>query len=728
MPETSERWIVSVRRSTAQPLSADSLRGLLEAAGVRVLEVGGPPERPRAIVAATASEAGQLGSANATTLIVARDQSLNLFSNDSGGRRRSTRRRPVRARTEGSSAMAPPSDSNDGNGVVPLAGGSKRTYMLAPRRGLAARAAGVQPLSLQLFSAAVQSLGIEVVRRVRRGQGTIQTLSAGPGEGTEVVVARIEPERAELIRSSLPAQFMLAEDKPLDYGNSPRLLRAPAGVAPFSLGAGANARTIKFKVVGDDDAALAGITVQLTGDAFPSTGQTNNKGEVSLELVTLGQRPARALFVTPVPGYWDLYLTNPQLDEGAVNLIRLRSLGQTMPGFPQQFAYGWGQRLMGLDRLPPELGGKGVRIAVIDSGCDNTHPLLQHVQAGRDFTGAAAGSWSEDVVGHGTHCAGVIAARAAGGIQWRGFAPEAEVHALRIFPGGQYSSLLEALDYCIDNQIDIVNMSLGGDSEVNPVVEETLEIARLNGICCIVAAGNSGDAVKYPASSIQTLAVAAIGNTMDLQPDTWDATTLQTGMVAGDGIFSPSFTCHGPQVNVCAPGVGIVSTVPGDAFEPQSGTSMAAPHVAGMAALLLAHHPVFQNQLRGRSPQRVEALFTMLRSVALPYAFGTERTGSGLPRLQPLLDMLAPHVEPAAAQPQPQPQPHAAGPGLQPGALLGGVAPLGAGPALGNAMPSGAPGRHGGFFNPPQPQVWVDPRTGALFVPNYWGGGQPRFF
>ncbi|MDX6751794.1 S8 family serine peptidase [Geminicoccaceae bacterium 1502E] len=722
-----ERWIVSARSGATPAMSGPELQALLQAAGVRVLQVTGPAARPRAVIEASAEQAARLGAANAGTLNVSRDQSLNLFANDGGGkprRGRNTRREPAGDRDDGRSEMAPQSTDAD-NGVVPLATGSKRTYMLAPRRSIAARAAGLQPMSLQLFNASVQSLGIEVVKRIRRGRGAIQTLSAGAGEASDVVVARIEPDRAELIRSSLPPQFVLSEDKPLDYGRSPTLLRAAPGVAPMSLGANANSRNVSFKIVGDDDAPLAGVTVQLTGDAFPSSGQTNNKGEISLPLVTLGNRPARALFVTPQPGYWDLYINNPQLAESAVNLIRMRSLADTVAGFPRQFGYGWGQRLMGLDGLPGELGGKGVRIAIIDSGCDNTHPLLTHVTLGRDFTGAAAGSWTEDVVGHGTHCAGVITARPAEGLPWRGFAPEAEVHALRIFPGGAYSSLLEALDYCIDQQIDIVNMSLGGDSEVNPTVEETLEAAALNGIICIVAAGNSGDAVKYPASSSQALAVAAIGNVADLQPDTWDATTMQSGLVSADGIFSPSFTCHGPQVDVCAPGVGIVSTVPGNMFEPQSGTSMAAPHITGMAALLLAHHPVFQSQLRGRSPQRVHALAQMLRSVAAPYAFGADRTGSGMPRLQPLVTQLAPGAQqPAEAQPQtatPQPPPQTLG------FATGGVAPMAAGPAAGPAA-GGGHGALNGLFATGQPQVWIDPRTGALFVPGgYWRPRQPGF-
>ena len=106
---------------------------------------------------------------------------------------------------------------------------------------------------------------------------------------------------------------------------------------------------------------------------------------------------------------------------------------------------------------------------------------------------------------------------------------------------------------------------------------------------------------------------------------------MQPQLTTPEGLFSPSFTCFGPEIGVAAPGVAIVSTVPGGGFDPQSGTSMAAPHVCGMAALMMAHHPVLRAMPRDAS--RVSALFQMMKASAMPLPFGAERSGAGMPSL-----------------------------------------------------------------------------------------------
>jgi subtilisin len=312
---------------------------------------------------------------------------------------------------------------------------------------------------------------------------------------------------------------------------------------------------------------------------------------------------------------------------------------------------------MGLDRVPDGVNGHGVKIAIIDSGIDVTHPLLNHVQNGLDLTNGSTNddrSWGNDIVGHGTHCAGIITARGTPTVPLRGFAPAAEIHALKVFPGGRFSSLLDALDYCIEKNIDVVNMSLGS-AQASEAVEQKLEEAWLSGVACIAAAGNSGGAVQYPASSPKVLAVSALGKINEFPADSWDAQTLLPGLIASDGTFSPAFTCFGPEIGVTAPGVAIISTVPDNGFDPQSGTSMAAPHVTGVAALLLAHHPVFKTgQFAARGGQRVNALFYAIRSLCVPLSFPRERAGAGVPLLHAVAGQMSVRQQPAFTFSQPQ--------------------------------------------------------------------------
>jgi subtilisin len=570
--------------------------------------------------------------------------------------------------TEGRRSTTTPQDG----GEVPV--GVLRQYLIAPRPGLA-RAAGVQPMSVGMLNAHLDQMGLEVVRRIKRPRRTLATLGVGQGEAADVLVANIEPERAQLIAATAP-QLAIGENNALGYGGPVGPLReAPIFGTALPL-AGVKRRQIRIRVLGSGDRPLAGANVTLVGDTVPAQGQTDKKGEITLELITIQDRPARTLFVTIPGGYWDQYLTEPRLVDSSTNVVRLRAYTETINGFPTGFTYGWGQRFMGLDRLPPGLSGQGVKIAIIDSGADNAHPLLNHIRIGRDLSeNADPANWNNDIVGHGSHCAGVIAARSDD--QLRGFAPEAEIHILKVFPGGRYDSLIEALDYCIDHQIDVVNMSLGGGDEVNPAVEETLAAAVLNGVACVVAAGNSGDAVKYPARSPNAFAVAAVGDLQEVQPNTWDSSTFRAQSVAADGVFSPSFTCHGPEVAVCAPGVAIISTVPAGAFEAQTGTSMAAPHVTGLAALVLAHHPVFRSELRERNQARVAGLFSIIRSLCSPYPFGVDRAGAGLPKLDGLESILQPAGQAAEAQPA------AAPPVLTPQSVPSGAI----GGALGNLLP-----------------------------------------
>jgi subtilisin family serine protease len=544
--------------------------------------------------------------------------------------------------------MATGNGNEGGRKLNELVAGGTKEYLIAAKRGPQAQLAGqISPLSAHQFQATLTSVSSIKVKKTIPRHGAAAPMSMFAGEATDVVVADIEENAAPALKASANASGMIIEEnEPLSYAGMTPLF-APGYQSPAYTSANLAPRKIQLRVTGKGDQPLAAANVMLQGDGFMQSGKTNAKGDLTLDLWTLGDGPAKYVWVKPKADHWDRYIASPNLEDSSINVIRLQSFEESIPGFPDAFASGWGQKAMGVASLPDFAKGKGVKIAVIDSGADTSHPLLSHIGLGLDAsTEAKKDGWKIDTIGHGSHVVGVIAA-GGNATGFRGFAPEAEIHVIKVFPGG-YDSLIQALNYCVAQRIDVVNMSLGG-TELSVTVEQALQEATIAGTACIVAAGNSGDAVKYPASSPNALAVAAIGNTVSTRNQSWGYTQILSDSVATDGTYAAKFSCHGPEIRVCAPGVAIVSTVPGG-FGTDDGTSMASPHVTGLAALMLAHHPLFRTTFAARNQGRVAALFSMLRDMCQSYAFPDGRAGSGLPRVT---DQIAaefqPGVDPAAS-------------------------------------------------------------------------------
>lgn len=104
-------------------------------------------------------------------------------------------------------------------------------------------------------------------------------------------------------------------------------------------------------------------------------------------------------------------------------------------------------------------------------------------------------------------------------------------------------------------------------------------------------------------------------------------------MIGVNGIFSPKFTCYGPQVRVCGPGVAIISSVPGGGYAAWDGTSMAAAHLTGLTALIAAHHPAFANKAVPRNADWVDRLFQVVMSAASSIGLNQAYAGVGLPSM-----------------------------------------------------------------------------------------------
>lgn len=388
----------------------------------------------------------------------------------------------------------------------------------------------------------------------------------------------------------------------------------------------ANAVTIDINVMGDGGRPLAGATVTLHGLGFPMNARTDANGMAQISTPQSSLNAITAIVIDPASMHWSKVVRNPNLQAGRVNAIRVQSFKE----FDADYGNGatsWGVKRLGA-AAQRDLTGRGVKVGVIDTGCDITHPALTHVKGGGDFNpNAGADTWKIDENGHGTHCAGVVGAN-AGSV--RGMAPEADLYIYKVFPDATFFTLDAAMETAISNGVDILSMSLGSDVP-SDVLTDQFERAREAGVLCIVAAGNTGDGVKFPAHLSSAVAVSAMGSTLAIPIDSISAQTFNPAFFTPDGDFSPRFTCFGNEIDFVAPGVGVIAPVPNGGYRAMDGTSMATPHVAGLAALALAHDPALQRAPKNAA--RVDMLVERLRAMCSPLPWGAARAGAGLPTL-----------------------------------------------------------------------------------------------
>jgi subtilisin len=226
----------------------------------------------------------------------------------------------------------------------------------------------------------------------------------------------------------------------------------------------------------------------------------------------------------------------------------------------------------------PSSQGEGIKVFICDTGIDSDHPdLVSNLKAGKSFVPTE--SSTDDFQGHGTHCAGTVAA-ALNGLGVVGVAPYAYLYPVKVLNSagsGQWSWLIAGLDWIMDKKgARIASMSLGGGGAPQALGDMCMA-AYDDGILLVAAAGNSGpgdDTVGFPAKYPHVMAVSAVDS---------------SDIIA-------SFSSRGPEVEVCAPGVNVLSTTRGGGTGNMSGTSMACPHVSGVAALTWGSHRSANNK------------------------------------------------------------------------------------------------------------------------------------
>jgi subtilisin family serine protease len=253
----------------------------------------------------------------------------------------------------------------------------------------------------------------------------------------------------------------------------------------------------------------------------------------------------------------------------------------------------WGLKAIGIDKT--QYTGRGIDICILDTGFDIKHPdFANRVIEGKSFV--AGENWDTDVNGHGTHCSGT----AAGNIRLDtgkryGVAPESNLKIAKVLSNngtGRTSSIIDAIDWAITKKFRVISLSLGSPVKINEqpslLFEKAGEKALESNCLLIAAAGNDSNRpsipkpVSCPANSKSIMAVAAIDE------------QLRVARFSNGGI-NPS---NGGEINVCAPGVNILSSYPTlrGSYDYLSGTSMATPHVSGLAAVYMEANPAMTAQ------------------------------------------------------------------------------------------------------------------------------------
>ncbi|MBM7790796.1 S8 family peptidase [Tenggerimyces flavus] len=256
--------------------------------------------------------------------------------------------------------------------------------------------------------------------------------------------------------------------------------------------------------------------------------------------------------------------------------------------------------------------GEGIKVAIADTGIDATHPDLQNnVVEAKNFSESPEVT---DHFGHGTHVASIVASNDT---KYRGVAPDATLLSAKVLDdsgGGYWDGIIAGMEWAVAQGANVVNLSLGGTDSpgVDPVEETVNRLTQQTGTLFVISAGNDGQlgeqTIGSPGSADEALTVGAV----DKQDELADFSSR--GPRVGDGGLKPDVTAPGVDI-VAAKAAGTELGDPvGDDHVSLSGTSMAAPHVAGAAAILLQQHPSWKaNEVRAS-----------LMSTAKPHADLTE--------------------------------------------------------------------------------------------------------
>ena len=289
-------------------------------------------------------------------------------------------------------------------------------------------------------------------------------------------------------------------------------------------------------------------------------------------------------------------------------------------------SYTWGLNTTNVPQTWATYGtrGQGVKVAVLDTGVDPAHPDIDiQTDNWKDF-GSDNSSTPKDYGSHGTHVSGTIVGGNASGT-YIGVAPESELWHGAVLTNcdsdgctGSFAQIINGTEWAVTNDADVISMSLGGDGYLDDFIDP-ISNARQAGSLPVVSIGNKGAGTSSSPGNIYDSVAVGATNRTDNVASYSGGETIDTSSAWGSN--GPSdWPATYPVPDIVAPGTNVTSSLPGGRYGNKSGTSMAAPHVSGVAALIIS------NQTSDLSPDTIE---TRLTRTAVDLNADQTRQGSG---------------------------------------------------------------------------------------------------
>jgi len=497
----------------------------------------------------------------------------------------------------------------------------KQRYILLPPQGVRLASAGrhaprgTGEIERFLSTTARPRRVAMRVRRVRGGStAAVRVLDSVHEDGAKLV--EMSPGDVLALRTAQPGVRVLPE---LFYkcATNPRPLPARAPRAARTARAALGTLTVRVVSRTDGNPVKGAQVIAFTdfGAQEGDVGVTDSRGEASLRLPA-GARAIERLYVYPEAGLWSVLKRNVRPRSRIEVALRPLDLAE-------KDALG---HFYATARLT---AGRGLTVGVIDTGVGD-HPDLAVAGGENTVQGERPDDWRDNGAGHGTHVAGIVAARGRrsgrGPLGVRGLAPAVKLRSYRVFGKNRdlasNFAILKALDRAVADGCDLVNMSLGG-TEPDAATSAAIADARAQGVLVIAAAGNDGrQPVNFPGAEQLAIGVSALGRKGTYPGDSAHAAEAMAPYGRDRKNFIAAFSNIGPEIDLTAPGVAIVSTYPGG-YAALDGTSMACPAVTGAAAALLARKPGVLGMARGqaRSDAIAKAVFAAARSLGFAANF-----------------------------------------------------------------------------------------------------------